>query len=122
VVRIVQATENLTAELSLDVALKVGSCFPFFEHTTSKEAVSQLKPSLNPERVNDVAKMLSVIVKDLRMKTKLSSEAKSYSREKRIRFRLNLKTKGIPKIIVKVITILLKSFFGHICRPWCKSN
>jgi hypothetical protein len=88
---------KLTAQLSLDVALKAGSCSPFFELTSSKEVVSQLMPSLNLERVNDVAKMLSVIAKDLRMRTELSSEAKTYSREKRLRNQIKYKIKGITK-------------------------
>lgn len=72
-----------TAELSLEVAHKVGSIVPFLESEVAKQTVSRLLPDLDHHRVEDVAKMLHVIAKELHMNATLSDEVKSYIQQKR---------------------------------------
>ncbi|MGX1902734.1 hypothetical protein ACT3HK_15565 [Thermolongibacillus altinsuensis] len=71
-----------TAELSLEVARKAGSVVPFLESEISKQTVSLLLPDLDRYRVEDVAKMLHVIAKELHMNATLSDEVKSYVQQK----------------------------------------
>ncbi|ESU73502.1 hypothetical protein T260_02440 [Geobacillus thermopakistaniensis] len=72
-----------TAELSLEVAHKVGSIVPFLESKVAKQTVPRLLPDLDHHRVEDMAKMLHVIAKELHMNTTLSDEVKSYIQQKR---------------------------------------
>lgn len=55
-----------TAQLSLEVAKKVGDIAPFLEQETSKETVYNMNPGLDLHRIEDVAKMLRVIAKDIK--------------------------------------------------------
>jgi hypothetical protein len=72
-----------TAELPLEVARKVGGVAPFFELEVAKQTVSRLLPFLDHYRVEDVAKMLHVIAKELHMNANLSDEVKAYVQQKR---------------------------------------
>jgi hypothetical protein len=72
-----------TAELSLEVARKVGAVSPFFESEVAKRTVSRLLPGFDHYRVEDVAKMLHVIAKELNMNATLSDEVKAYVQQKR---------------------------------------
>ena len=72
-----------TAELSLEVARKVGSVVPFLESEVAKQTVSRLLPDLDRHRVEDVAKMLHVIAKELHLNATLSDEVKAYVQQKR---------------------------------------
>jgi AraC-like DNA-binding protein len=72
-----------TAELSLEVANKVGAVAPFLERDVAKQTVSRLLPDLDRHRLEDVAKMLHVIAKELHMNANLSDEVKAYVQQKR---------------------------------------
>lgn len=83
-----------TAELSLEVARKVGDVVPFFKSDVAKQTVSRLLPDLDHHRVEDVAKMLHVIAKDLHLNATLSNEVKTYVQQKRQQ-RKNLSLRAI---------------------------
>jgi hypothetical protein len=72
-----------TAELSLEVACKVKAVAPFLERDVAKQTVSRLLPDLEHHHVEDVAKMLHVIAKELHMNATLSDEVKAYVQQKR---------------------------------------
>jgi hypothetical protein len=72
-----------TAELSLEVARKVREVAPFLERNVAKQTVSRLLPGLDHHRVEDVAKMLHVIAKELYMNANLSDEVKAYVQHKK---------------------------------------
>ncbi|MED1420244.1 hypothetical protein [Bacillus smithii] len=72
-----------TAELSLEVANKVGAVAPFLEREVAKQTVSRLLPGLDRYRLEDVAKMLCVVAKELHMNATLSDEVKTYLQQKK---------------------------------------
>lgn len=71
-----------TAEISLEVAKKAGSVLPFLGLESAKESVSTFYDYLDNYRIEDVAKMLNVIAKDLSFNILLSEECKNYIQEK----------------------------------------
>ncbi|GLH64485.1 hypothetical protein [Parageobacillus sp. G301] len=78
-----------TAELSLEVARKVREVAPFLERNVAKQTVSRLLPGLDHHRVEDVAKMLHVIAKELHMNATLSDEVKAYIQQKKGNNKIN---------------------------------
>jgi hypothetical protein len=72
-----------TAKLSLEVANKVGAVAPFLERDVAKQTVSRLLPVLDRYRLEDVAKMLHVVAKELHMNATLSDEVKTYVQQKK---------------------------------------
>jgi len=72
-----------TAELSLEVAKKVGMLLPFNNLGTAKKLVKNFDNSLDNFRVDDVAKMLNVVAKDLQLKANMSEELSNYVRANR---------------------------------------
>lgn len=72
-----------TAQLSLEAAQKIGSIVPFSDRETAKQTVSQLFPDLNLFRIEDVAKVLHVVARELCLNAALSDEVKAYVQEKR---------------------------------------
>ncbi|ASS86459.1 hypothetical protein NSQ51_10625 [Geobacillus sp. FSL K6-0789] len=72
-----------TAQLSLQVAQKAGCIDPFFNRESAKRTVSQLLPDLDLFRIEDVAKMLNVIARELHMNATLSDEVRDYIHQKR---------------------------------------
>ncbi|ALF09548.1 hypothetical protein [Parageobacillus thermoglucosidasius] len=72
-----------TAELSLEVARKVRDVVPFLESEVAKQTVSRLLPDSDRHRVEDVAKMLHVIAKELHLNANLPDEVKAYVEQKR---------------------------------------
>lgn len=72
-----------TAELSLEVARNVRTVVPFLKRDVAKQTVSRLLPGFDNYRVEDVAKMLHVIAKELHMNATLSDEVKDYIQQKR---------------------------------------
>ncbi|AKM19577.1 Uncharacterised protein [[Flavobacterium] thermophilum] len=72
-----------TAQLSLQVAEKAGCIDPFFNRESAKRTVSQLLPDLDLFRIEDVAKMLNVIARELHMNATLSDEVRDYIHQKR---------------------------------------
>jgi NurA-like 5'-3' nuclease len=87
-----------TAELSLEVAHKVGEVTPFFERNVAKQTVSCLLPNLDQQRVEDVAKMLHFIAKELYLNANLPKEVKVYVEQKRQYPKLNNKINGECKV------------------------
>lgn len=53
------------ADLSLQVAEKTGDVIPFTDRKRAKQVVLDTFPELPEERVEDVGKMLHVVVRDL---------------------------------------------------------
>ncbi|MEK4221522.1 hypothetical protein N1I86_05530 [Bacillus sp. FSL W8-0116] len=72
-----------TAELSLEVANKVGAVAPFLKREVAKEIVSHSLTRLDRYRLEDVEKMLHVVAKELQMNTNLSDEVKTYVQQKK---------------------------------------
>ncbi|WCK57354.1 hypothetical protein PP175_29630 (plasmid) [Aneurinibacillus sp. Ricciae_BoGa-3] len=72
-----------TADVSLSVAQRAGSVIPFFQLVDTKQTISRLFPDIDRYRLDDVAKMLHVIAKDLRLNATLSDDVKAYVQEKR---------------------------------------
>jgi hypothetical protein len=72
-----------TAKLSLEVARKVGSVVTFLDSEIAKQTVSHLFSGIDCYRVEDVAKMLHTIARELHMNATLYDEVKAYVQQKR---------------------------------------
>lgn len=72
-----------TVQMSLQVAEKTKTLRPFFNRQEAKRVVESVFPHADEHRVNDVAKMLNVVAKELRLKSNLSDEALAYVRKKK---------------------------------------
>ncbi|MBN6185659.1 hypothetical protein JQN58_01510 [Aneurinibacillus sp. BA2021] len=72
-----------TAQISLDLARQVGEISPFLKLDTAQATVSRLLPTLDHDRVEDVAKMLYVIAKDMQMYATRSDDVIAYVQQKR---------------------------------------
>jgi hypothetical protein len=64
------------------VAEKMKTATPFLNAHAAKDLVHSVYPEADEHRVNDVAKMLNVIAKDLRLNASLSDETKEYIKRK----------------------------------------
>lgn len=72
-----------SALLSLEVANKTKDVSLFLSRKRSKEIVSEVFPQLDSEKVEDVAKMLNVIAKELQSHATLPKEISRFLKEKR---------------------------------------
>lgn len=71
------------AELSLKIARQVGEVTPFLQRNIAKQIISHLLPNLDHHQIEDIAKMLHTIAKDLHLHATLSPEVKAYVQQKR---------------------------------------
>src|SRR5690625_1819637 len=71
-----------TAKLSLQVANKLKDVDSFLNPFLARRAVTTACPTLEKHRVDDVAKMLRVIAKDMYIKENSPDDLKQYVQEK----------------------------------------
>lgn len=72
------------------MATKTVSAIPFLDDAQSKQIVSQALPDVDKDRLEDVAKMLHVIARDLQNRTGLSESTKEFLEQKRKKRKLKL--------------------------------
>jgi len=83
-----------TAELSLEVAKRFGRVDVFYNRDQARDIVRNSFPDLPLERIEDVAKMLSVIAQDLRRKQNLPKEILGFIQKRKKKMRLATKEPG----------------------------
>jgi hypothetical protein len=71
-----------TAMLALEIARQTGNTAIFFDLNKARETVSKYQ-NLDTERIEDIAKFLNCIIKDIHFKDNLSDEVKAYLQQKR---------------------------------------
>lgn len=87
-----------TTRYSLEIATSFPDIYTFFYREQSYETVKEFYPNMDEDRLKDVSKMLSVIVRDLHMKKNMSEELKEeLARRKKNRKPLALLEKDIDK-------------------------
>jgi|HigsolmetaAR206D_1030411.scaffolds.fasta_scaffold00120_4 hypothetical protein len=74
-----------TAELSLNVAKRLGRVDAFYNRHQARAIVRNSFPDLPEDRIEDVAKMLSVIAQDLLRKQNLPKEILEYIQKRKTR-------------------------------------
>lgn len=80
-----------TVKLSLQVANKIKDVDSFLNPSLARRAVITSYPALDRYRVDDVAKMLRVIAKDMYIKANSPDDVKQYVQEKMQRSKIVLK-------------------------------
>lgn len=75
-----------TTRYSLDIANSLPDTSLIFDREKTYDKVKEFYPDMDEERLQDVSKMLNVIVRDLYSKKNLDEETKRYVEEKMKKF------------------------------------
>ncbi|WP_307257563.1 hypothetical protein [Oikeobacillus pervagus] len=72
-----------SSSLALVTAIETNSVKAFLDKDVAKQTVSYLLPTISNEKVEDVAKLLNMIAKDMHRKKNLPKEVQEYVQRKR---------------------------------------